>query len=192
MTQHIDIWQTDFLPKQSSEPFVQQILAEYLNVPAADLAIERNEFGKPYLRDFPDWHFNLSHSGEKMLLAISHKTPVGIDIECIKKRSSLSDIVKRCFAISEQNYWFNLPEDEKLTVFYDYWTRKEAVVKGIGRGIALGLNQCEIDVNQPTKFLNLPTNELWFTHSVNISSDYCAAIATNYNEINVTQNFYSN
>lgn len=178
MTQIIDIWQTDFLPKQPSEPFLRQIFADYLKIPAAEFVIERNEFGKPYLRDFPEWYFNLSHSGEKMLLAISHKTPVGIDIEFIKKRSSLDDVVKRCFTISEQNYWFDLPKNEQLSVFYDFWTRKEAVVKGIGRGIALGLNRCEINVNQPNQFLNLPVIEKWQTYSVTISPNYCAAIAT--------------
>jgi 4'-phosphopantetheinyl transferase len=188
MTQQIDIWQTDFLPKQKSEPFLRQILADYLKTPADELAIEWNEFGKPFLRDFPDWHFNLSHSGEKLLLAISHKNPVGIDIEFIKNRTSLNDVVKRCFAISEQNYWFDLPEAEKLTAFYDFWTRKEAVVKGIGRGIALGLNQCEIDINQSNQFLNLPVNETWYTHSVKISSEYCAAIATQFDAVSIKIN----
>ncbi len=174
----IDIWQSDWQPKQSSEPFLREILADYVQIPAAELVFERGEFGKPTLRDFPEWHFNVSHSGEKMLLAISHDMPVGIDVEQIKPRRSLADLVKKCFAPSEQTYWFNLPENEKLTVFYDFWTRKESVVKGIGRGIALGLNRCEIDVNQPNHFLNLPNNENWFTQKIAFSPNYCVAMAT--------------
>jgi 4'-phosphopantetheinyl transferase len=185
MTQQIDIWQTDFLLKQKSEPFLREILADYLNIPANELAIEKNAFGKPFLCDFPDWHFNLSHSGEKLLLAISYKNPIGIDIEFIKNRSSINDVVKRCFSELEQKYWFDLPETEKLTAFYDFWTRKEAVVKGIGRGIALGLNQCEIDINQPNQFLKLPVNETWHTYSVQIAPNYCAVVATQFDDVSI-------
>ena len=128
----IDIWQFEITPTQKSEPFLRQVLARY--IPENDLQIERGEFGKPYLRDFPQWQFNVSHSGEKLLIAVSN-LPVGIDVELIKSRKLFAGLVRKCFAPSEQNYWFDLPENEKLTVFYDFWTRKEAVVKGIGRGI---------------------------------------------------------
>ena len=171
----IDIWHKEITPKQKSEPFLRQVLARYIS--DDDLIIERGEFGKPYLRDFQELHFNVSHSGEKLLIAISN-TPVGIDIEQIRPRNSLASLVTQCFAPSEQNYWFDLPENEKNHAFYDFWTRKEAVVKGVGRGIALGLNRCEIDVNQPNNFLNLPISENWHTQSLKISPNYCAAIAT--------------
>lgn len=185
----IDVWVIDLTATDSSQTILRQILACYVQLPAEELVIERGEFGKPYLLDFPQWQFNLSHSGEKLLIAVSNEMPVGIDIEKIKPRRALTELVKKCFAVSEQNYWLNLPESEKLTVFYDFWTRKEAVVKGIGRGIALGLNRCEIDTNQPEAFLNLPVNEKWHTKKIEFSPDYCAAIATPY--ANVTLNFCS-
>jgi 4'-phosphopantetheinyl transferase len=174
----IDIWEFDLLPKQSSQPFLRQILSGYVEQSADKLIIERGEFGKPYLSDFPQWQFNLSHSDEKGVVAVSNKTPVGIDIEQIKERKSLDSLVKKCFALSEQNYWFGLSEAEKITIFYAFWTRKEAVVKGIGRGIALGLNRCVCDINQPNRFLSLPVNEKWHTQQLEISPNYCAAIAT--------------
>lgn len=172
----IDIWQFDIKPKQKSEPFLRKVLAHYL--PEKSVVIERGEFGKPFLRDFSQWQFNVSHSGEKLLIAVSFEMPVGIDIEKITPRKSLSGLVKKCFSTAEQEHWFDLPENEKIPIFYDFWTRKEAVVKGIGRGIALGLNHCEININQPDNFSNLPTNEKWFTQKIAISPDYCAAIAT--------------
>ncbi len=174
----IDIWAINITPRQPSAPFLRQILARYTLQNTDELVIECGEFGKPYLRDFPEWQFNVSHSNEKLLIAVSHKNPVGIDIEQLKFRKSLSSLIKKCFALSEQNYWFDLPENEKIPVFYNFWTRKEAVVKGIGRGIALGLHHCEINVNQPNQFLNLPVNEKWQTQQIDISPDYCAAIAT--------------
>lgn len=179
----IDIWQFDIEPKQKSEPFLRQVLLHY--IPNAELVIERDKFGKPYLRDFPAWQFNLSHSSEKLLIAVSFGKPVGIDVERVKSRHSLSNLIKKCFAPSEQDYFFALPENEKISVFYDFWTRKEAVVKGIGRGIVLGLNRCEIDVTQPDVFLHLPVTEQWYTKKIIISSDYCAAIAILWENANV-------
>lgn len=181
LVKSVDIWQFDILPTQKSEPFLRQVLAHYL--PEKNLQIERGEFGKPFLPDFPQWQFNVSHSGEKLLIAVSFEMPVGIDIEQIKFRRLLSDLVKKCFALPEQNYWFSLPENERTESFYDFWTRKEAVVKGIGRGIAIGLNRCEINVNAFNQFLNLPVAEKWFTQKIDISPDYCAALATHFSNV---------
>lgn len=176
LVKSVDIWQFDISPKQKSEPFLRQVLGRYL--PEQNFRIERGEFGKPFLPDFPQWQFNVSHSAEKLLIAVSFEMPIGIDVEQIKFRRLLSDLVKKCFAFSEQTYWFSLPEEEQTEEFYDFWTRKEAVVKGIGRGIAIGLERCEIDVNCLDNFLNLPISETWHTKEIEISPDYCAAIAT--------------
>lgn len=172
----IDVWQFDIEPKQKSSPFLQQVLARYL--PEKNLRIERSECGKPFLLDFEQWQFNVSHSGEKLLIAVSFENPVGIDIETIKPRKALNGLVKKCFSLAEQAYWFSLSENEKMAAFYDFWTRKEAVVKGIGCGISIGLKRCEIDINQPNQFLNLPVTQQWFTQKIEVSPDYCAAIAT--------------
>lgn len=175
LVKSIDIWQFDISSRESSEPFLRQVLAGY--VPDKYFQIERGEFGKPFLPDFKQWQFNLSHSNEKLLIAVSFEMPIGIDIEQIKPRKSFDDLVKKCFSETEQTYWFELPENQKMDVFYDFWTRKEAFVKGIGRGIAVGLERCDIDTKQPNYFLNLPVIEKWFTQKIEISSDYSAAIA---------------
>lgn len=175
LVKSIDIWQFDISLKEPSEPFLHQVLACYL--PDKKFQIERGEFGKPFLPDFKQWQFNASHSHKKLLIAVSFEMPIGIDVEQIKLRKSFDDLVKKCFSTAEQTYWFGLPEDEKMGIFYDFWTRKEAFVKGIGRGIAIGLERCEIDTKQPNHFLNLPIMDKWFSQKIEISSDYSAAIA---------------
>jgi len=182
-TPMIDVWEIDLTTNDSTQTILRQILARYVRTSAEELVIERGEFGKPYLLYFPEWQFNLSHSGEKLLIAVSYEIPVGVDIEQIKPRRSLAGLVKKCFAVSEQNYWFGLPEHERLNVFYEFWTRKEAVVKGIGRGIVLGLNRCEIDTAQPEHFLSLPVNETWRTYQLEQDQNYCASIAINRNDV---------
>lgn len=175
LVKFVDIWQFDISPKTLSAPFLREVLGRYL--PEKNLQIERGEFGKPFLPDFGQWQFNVSHSDKKLLIAVSFEMLIGIDIEQIKPRNSFNGLVKKCFSSIEQTYWFELPENEKINVFYDFWTRKEAVVKGFGRGIAIGLDHCEIDIKQPNNFLNLPVAEKWFTQKIEISPDYSAAIA---------------
>jgi 4'-phosphopantetheinyl transferase len=181
MTCHlIDLWE-DTYPPQSTEDaqnFLRNVLAQYTKTSAERLTFAKSAFGKPYLNHFPQWQFNISHSGKKRLIAVSHHVPVGIDIELIKERRAICSLVNRCFAPSEQAYWFSLPKDQQLRAFYHLWTRKEAVVKGIGRGIALGLNQCIIDPQNPDIFLHLPVDEIWHTVEINIAPEYSVAIAS--------------
>ena len=132
------------------------ILANYLAIPAQAITIKRTEFGKPYLPDYPEFNFNISHSGLTLLIAVTRETAVGVDIEWIKPRSSLAGLVQRCCSEREARYWDSLPEVQQVKLFYQFWTRKEAFVKAVGRGIALGLSEVELNLERDGYFLALP------------------------------------
>lgn len=159
---------------------LRELLADYVNANPAQLQIHRTQFGKPYLPDFPDVKFNLSHTGDRMAVAIALDCELGIDIELNKHRHTLPALVDKCFAESEKHYWLGLPEVEKSQVFYRFWTRKEAFVKATGRGIALGLNNCVVDVHYPDRFLSIPsafgTPADWTIHEFNIGESICGAL----------------
>lgn len=136
---------------------VRMILASYLaDTDAKALCIDRNEFGKPFLSTCPALSFNLSHTGSWMLLAVSRDIKLGVDIEQIKPRGLLQGLVCKCFSPTEQRYWMDLPPSLQEEMFYAFWTRKEAFVKAVGRGIALGLSACEIDTQHMDRFKRLP------------------------------------
>lgn len=88
--------------------------------------------GKPYLRD-GSLHFNLSHSGDFALIAVSPQAPVGVDIERHRERISWRAIAKRYFPEP-----VHTPEE-----FYRLWVMKEAVLKAIGTGLRGGLANVE-------------------------------------------------
>ncbi|MBK8816964.1 MAG: 4'-phosphopantetheinyl transferase superfamily protein [Methylococcaceae bacterium] len=119
--------------------------------------------------------FNLSHTGNKIAIAVGYRCQLGIDIELCKTRSSLSALVEKCFDKVEKNYWQQLPETLKAQEFYRFWTRKEAFVKATGRGIALGLKICVINPNQPNTFLRIPAKfglpSEWRIHDINQLND---------------------
>ena len=102
------------------------------------LEIETNQFGKPTIKGVSDFYFNLAHSQDIAVCAISDK-PLGVDTEHISRVSK--KIRDRYFT-----------ENEKKLDFGYIWTRKEAVVKAEGTGITVGLDT--FDVSNDTTTLN--------------------------------------
>ena len=94
---------------------------------------------KPFIQNSAI-HFNLAHSGNWVALAVSNKT-VGVDIELIKPITDIEEVMKPCFNDSEIETIVN--SSDSLNSFYKFWTRKEAILKATGQGIATNL----LDIN---------------------------------------------
>ena len=128
----------------------------------------------------PDLAFNLSHTADNLLIAIGWNCQLGVDIEDCKQRTNLSGLVDKCFAAEEATYWSQLPEDQKLSAFYRFWTRKEAFVKATGHGISLGLNQCVINPENTTEFLSVPDHcgkaSAWHALEIDSEKGICSAL----------------
>lgn len=89
--------------------------------------------GKPYFPQYPRLHFNLSHSGGLCLCAVGDG-PVGVDIELTRPRRALEALARRAFSETELA-WF-AEQGGGPEAFYTLWTRKEALAKFTGEGIA--------------------------------------------------------
>ncbi|MGZ5222394.1 MAG: 4'-phosphopantetheinyl transferase family protein [Chitinophagaceae bacterium] len=161
---------------------LRNLLAQILNESAEKLRIKTTEYGKPYLIDNPELVFNLSHSVNMLAITVSWNCQLGVDIECYKPRANLFALINKCFADEEVAYWSNLPEDKKTLEFYRFWTRKEAFVKATGRGIALGLNSCVINPENPAEFLRVPINcgqaSTWRVWDFDLRQGLCAAVVS--------------
>lgn len=97
------------------------------------------EQGKPYLPDYPGVHFNLSHSGSYVAIAVG-EVRLGVDVE-VNSRNALA-VAKRCFHESEyQRLLHYKNEPEQLNrLFKRYWTMKEAYIKYRGEGMRIPLS----------------------------------------------------
>jgi 4'-phosphopantetheinyl transferase len=159
---------------------LRKILAQTVNESPSKISIKKTEHGKPYLADCPEVVFNLSHSANTLIIAVSRNCQLGIDIEHCKPRVNLQGLVDKCFAEEESAYWRALPEAQKMREFYRFWTRKEAFVKATGRGIALGLNQCAINPENPAEFLSIPKEyghaSTWSVRDIDTADDICGAL----------------
>lgn len=91
------------------------------------------EYGKPYVTNYHDVHFNISHSGEYVACAVYDK-PIGVDIQKIGEYNS--DIAKR--VCNEEELKQIEDSSDKASEFTKLWTQKEAVLKTYGNGIASG------------------------------------------------------
>lgn len=119
-----------------------------LSEQTADFAYREN--GKPFLRYYPDRHFNLSHSGSQVM-AVFSDYEVGCDVEQVQ--SGKLRIASRFFTEKEQAYLAEpaLSESGRDALFTRLWTLKESVLKVTGAGMGMALNSFEFSLSDPVK-----------------------------------------
>lgn len=158
---------------------LRRILASYLEVEPTALRFEVSRYGKPYLSN-ASLFFNISHSGDCLLVAVSDFESIGVDIELIKSKRNLLGVAKRCFSVDELNFWRHLPEEARVEVFYQFWVRKEAFVKAVGRGIALGLELCELQLPDLARLSKIPGDfgwaDDWEVAELQVAEGFAAAL----------------
>lgn len=93
------------------------------------------ENGKPAFQgDVPLW-FNISHSGDNIAVLVSDQGDVGCDIEILRPRRNWLRIAQAMFSSGEQAELMSATEANQLTVFWQIWTRKEALLKFAGQSV---------------------------------------------------------
>jgi len=127
---------------------LRQLLASYLAVDAKDIQLSKGEFGKPYILN-SELSFNISHSEDQALVAVSQCTQLGVDIECWRELDNLEGLVKRNFSDAEKQQWLDVAIGEREATFFKIWTRKEAFIKATGRGLGMGVSTCGFDLKTP-------------------------------------------
>lgn len=92
--------------------------------------------GKPFFPAYPDFHYNISHSGDYVVCAYSAQ-PIGIDIQQIPDRARrASSIAGHFFSDREVAALQDLPDFEMRRLFTRFWTSRESYIKLTGRGLA--------------------------------------------------------
>lgn len=152
---------------------LRELLASQLGAEPAALRFEYGEHGKPALKG-ESLHFNLSHSHERALYAMSSASDVGVDIEYLHRRADHAALAARYFTPEEQTRYAATPENERARFFFERWTRKEAVAKASGVGLAYGF--ATLDTLQPGDGWVLRSSG-WLISGVPADADYVAAIA---------------
>lgn len=166
-----------------SHSALRQILAKHLQQPATGITFQTGPNGKPslVLPNLKALHFNLSHSGTVALVAISQLAEVGVDVETIRPMKDAAAIAKRFFTPQEAKALEKIGSSEQSTAFLNLWTRKEALVKATGQGIANGLARFHVSCGGDAILHSIDGDAKqaaqWSLHSFTPAPGYIAASA---------------
>ncbi len=125
---------------------LRELLGAYLNRPATALRFEQGPHGKPALGGADagaEWHFNLSHSDGWALYAVARRE-VGVDLERLDRSVGHAAVIERVCTPREWAAFQALPAERFQPAFLTCWTRKEAIAKALGGGLASGLRTLEV------------------------------------------------
>jgi 4'-phosphopantetheinyl transferase len=129
---------------------LRDVLGRYLHVPPDSITFAYGEKGKPGLlkdQNSLDLRFNVSHSGNLGILAVTSGFEVGVDVETRQKVVDYISVAQRFFSRREYEALSNVPEDLRQRAFLRCWTRKESYVKALGQGLACSLKSFSVSVS---------------------------------------------
>jgi 4'-phosphopantetheinyl transferase len=179
-----------FISEQAKNNFIvarrilRSLLAKYLHVKPQDLVFQQGQHGKLYLES-SILQFNISHSHDLALFIFALHQPVGIDVEFIRDDFDFIPIAQRFFSKKETADLLALPPDQQLHAFFNCWSRKEAFIKAIGKGIFFALDEFSVEVSNKQKGrlqLQITDQEFnakdWSLEALNPVDGYVGAFAT--------------
>ena len=121
---------------------VRHTLSRYApHIAPADWRFTCNSHGKPSIvNSLPEaLEFNLSHTQNRVALAVTRMQEIGVDVEKIKPVDQVRGLAAGCFTENENRYIFSDSSDEVMWRFFKLWTLKEAYIKACGRGLSISL-----------------------------------------------------
>jgi len=151
------------------------VLGAYTQLDVKKIYLDYDFNRKPYLASHPWLHFNVSHSENFAVIAISRKK-VGIDIEYLSDDFKFSNLLPDIFDDNERLSIQNATD--KKTTFYTLWTRKESLVKALGKGIDEDFKYIpSSDGNHNLDFKLIKNSQNWQVYSFDLADRYVCAIA---------------
>ncbi len=129
-----------------SQGVLRALLGAYLGREAGGIVFEYGPKGKPSLPGEPELHFNVSHSHERSVVAISAGGELGVDIERLRPLPDADGIAQRFFSPREAATYAAVPRQQRPEAFFNCWTRKEAFIKALGEGLFLSLDRFDVSL----------------------------------------------
>jgi len=165
---------------------LRTLLGHYVQRPPQELRFSYNLYGKPALEAPPDRAplcFNLSHSHNLVLYAVTYGRDVGIDIEYVRPDFARDQIAEQFFSPRENVELHALTHVQHTIGFFNCWTRKEAYIKARGQGLSLPLDQFDVSLTPGAPAALLQTRDIpdeaarWSLWELHPSPGYIAALA---------------
>ena len=164
---------------------LRALLGAYLARPPRTVTIGRGAYGKPHLvpcENASELEFSVAHSGGRILYAVTRARAVGVDVERVRHLANLSSVARTILTPDECASWSGLSERERVSSLYLAWVRKEAVLKGLGCGLAMRPSRIEVTLALAARSALVlraegETRRSWRLFGVNQQGGWVAAIA---------------
>lgn len=165
---------------------LRDVLGAYLGVAPRVVRFGYGPRDKPALApplDATGVQFNVSHSGEIALYALTLHRQIGVDVEQVRPLADLDALARRNFSRAECAALFALPPARRPPAFFACWTRKEAYVKALGDGLSHPLDAFTVSfaIGEPARVLDIAGDAVaagrWTLAAVDVGAGYQAAVA---------------
>ena len=161
---------------------LRQLLSQYLGTKPEQLRLSYGAYGKPALNgEHKDsrLRFNMSHSHEVALFAFAEDRELGVDVEHIRTDFASEEVARRFFSRREVETFNALPQHDQVAAFFKCWTRKEAFIKVIGKGLSQPLDKFDVTLGQPAALLWVSGDDAsrWSLYDLEVGGDYAGALA---------------
>ena len=166
---------------------LREVLSVYLDVSPSKVPLVVGEGGKPRLADDGELDFNLAHSEDVALVAVTRGRAVGVDVERLRRGVPYERLARRFFAPGEAEALRRVPARLRPAAFFACWTRKEAWLKASGHGLERGLPSAlprftvSVEPHPSSLLVTLPDRPeesgRWSLVDVRVGSGYAGALA---------------
>lgn len=168
----------------AAHAWLRRILGAYLGVPPQQLRFAAGAYGKPVLLQGPlapgqaALCFNLSHSKDLALIAVTTGIEVGVDIEAVRDDLPGPDLAAGVLSAAELAELEQCAAPDHATSFVACWARKEACLKALGVGLGLEPRALNLGLRAERQAMRLDGAEALIDISpLPAPAGYCAALA---------------
>jgi 4'-phosphopantetheinyl transferase len=172
---------------------LRRIMGGYLDIEPDRVRFSYNKYGKPFLGNGnASILFNVSHSRDIALVAVTSGNEVGIDIEFVDDSIDVLTTAKGVFSQADTSLLEKLPPDLRTRAFFRGWTRKEAYLKALGEGFSQESRQFPVSIFLDEQKIVFTTSEVdrsrnWSLISLPFGQNYSSALVME-GEIDATRN----
>lgn len=155
----------------------------YLNENSEEIKFEYEKFGKPKYKNHTNLKFNVSHSGNIIIIGFVKEYELGVDIEYLKRGFDVLDIAENFFSRKEIKALHEIEKEDRIRAFFRCWTRKESFIKAEGRGLLFPLDKFSVTLDNDLEVSLIETHwnenekDEWSLFSFIPYKDYIAAIS---------------
>lgn len=159
---------------------LRMLLAHYTASDARRISFVSNRHGKPALGgalSASGIQFNVSHSEDLAVLAFSLGFRIGVDVEWARPSEWQDQIARNHFSADEYRFYAATPPAYRYRVFFSCWTRKEAYLKAIGKGLSFPMKQVSTGLpNARSVLASASGSRRWSMQAFTPAPGYVAAL----------------